>query len=884
MQVIVLTLAWFIAILAPTFSLGNHRADSLSVALRRCQSDTLRITLLLRKADAIQLADADSGLILTEQAIQLANNRIEMLQRRSSFWGRFLAADRRTAETANAYKQLCSAYKQKGIIYRNTRKYSKAIESFNSAIGIATKANNKQEVNASLLGIGLVYQRMNEIGKSDSILKRVVRASAEAGDSISLMKAYNNLGGLALSRNNYDSALIYFTKTHAIAKALNSKLFLSQSENNLGAIHYSKGNLNEALEYFRKSIALNQETGNERDLAFALSNLGLIYRKQGRYAESIEVLLRSQTILERSGNRVALASCYTNLGNAYSVKDLWEQSLQYYLKALAIDQELDNHYGQATSYLNLGVAYTRLRRISEALDTYRKGIEIQKKLDDREGLTKSYIGLGELYLQTVDHKLSKFYYDKAIKLVSAINNPSLNAEANIGYTRLLLSLGDFDGARTRANMALRFAHKSDETSRLVNSIELLAEIYERCGRYKEAYLYQLQGYKLLDSISKRSKNELIANVEASYIAENRQLELQTLSKERELQNMKLKENETRLKRQRAMLYLYLVGFVGMLLLGFIFFHQARHKKHINTLLSKQNREIQQKNEEITAQRDEIEAQRDEIEAQRNDIARQKAELEKLFTLQTDSILFAQQIQNAILPDSYVLHDNLKEHFVIYRPKDIVSGDFYWLSPIGGKIAITVADCTGHGVPGAMLSMLGASLLNEMTARPEEIDPGDLLTELRSYMIMSLWQRGLSGALVYGMDLAFCLYDPNTLELRYAGANIPVYIYTGDVNGYQLVELQPDKMPIAMSIRMNTFNTRTYQLKQGDRVYMLTDGFTDQLGGPNMKKYSLRRFKELIQSICHLPLTEQERIISDSLDQWRNGYQQIDDITVMAFVV
>ena len=555
--------------------------------------------------------------------------------------------------------------------------------------------------------------------------------------------------------------------------------------------------------------------------------------------------------------------------------------MTYFLKSLEIFEK-NNQTGNTTAYLNLGFIYTKLNKTPEALKSYQKSIEYQKKKGDNRGIVKSYIGLAELYRKIGDFQLSKFYLEKSLGAIDEFKDPSINAKIHLNYSQLYLITGEINKAQEHGNLALINAYKTDDTPLLMNTIELIAEVYEKNGKYKEAYLHQLQGYRLLDSISRKSKNELITSVEAYYIAEQRQHELEVLNKEKELQKLKIKEKEAIVMKQQILQYFYLAGFITVLILGFLLFRQAQHKKAVNIILKQQNQDIQQKNEEIIAQRDEIEAQRDEIEAQRNDITRQKEELEKLFQLQTDSILYARQIQNAILPESYVFKDNLPDSFVFYRPKDIVSGDFYWISPIGEKIGLAVADCTGHGVAGAMLSMLGSSLLNELTVKTEELDPGELLTDLRSYMVLSLWQRGLAGEQIVGMDLAFCLLDPKTLLLKYAGANNSIFICTKDDNhkDSQLIELLPDNMPISMSIRMNSFTTKTHQLKKGDSLYLFTDGFSDQFGGPNSKKYTNRRFKDFVLSVVQLPMSEQEKIFSEEFEKWKDKNLQTDDVTVL----
>ncbi|MFC2104964.1 7TM diverse intracellular signaling domain-containing protein, partial [Bacteroidota bacterium] len=267
-------------------------------------------------------------------------------------------------------------------------------------------------------------------------------------------------------------------------------------------------------------------------------------------------------------------------------------------------------------------------------------------------------------------------------------------------------------------------------------------------------------------------------------------------------------------------------------------------------------EIEQQKEEITAQRDEIEAQRDEIEAQRDLVMDQKEKIEEVNIELTDSIHYAKYIQNAILPQADFRKQLLPEHFIFFKPKNIVSGDFYWLTKVEERVVVAAADCTGHGVPGAFMSMLGVSFLNDVVNKEYITHPGVILRRLRKEVIHALQQKGEYGEQQDGMDIALCSIDFKNLELQFSGANNPLYIIRNkefesiqtttilENGAYNLYEIKGDTMPIAIHQRMDKFKMHEIQLLKGDCLYMFSDGFADQFGGKNGKKFKYKPFKEL----------------------------------------
>jgi serine phosphatase RsbU (regulator of sigma subunit) len=291
------------------------------------------------------------------------------------------------------------------------------------------------------------------------------------------------------------------------------------------------------------------------------------------------------------------------------------------------------------------------------------------------------------------------------------------------------------------------------------------------------------------------------------------------------------------------------------------------------LKDKVNRELDQKvqerTREIRDQKEEIESQRDEIEAQRDLVFAQKKEI-------TDSIGYAQRIQAAILPHKTYLDKLIPEYFVLYKPRDIVSGDFYWIKEVDSSIVIVVADCTGHGVPGAFMSMLGITLLNELFVEGRTNSPGEILGELRTKVKAMLVQEGNIRDQKDGMDMAIALINMEKKELQFAGAYNPLYL----IRQGELIELKGDKQPIGIHWEETKFKDHVVKLKENDSVYVFSDGYVDQYGGNDRKKFKTHKFKELLLSVQSKSMEKQKQEIENTFEAWRGNMEQIDDVCVV----
>jgi serine phosphatase RsbU (regulator of sigma subunit) len=327
------------------------------------------------------------------------------------------------------------------------------------------------------------------------------------------------------------------------------------------------------------------------------------------------------------------------------------------------------------------------------------------------------------------------------------------------------------------------------------------------------------------------------------------------------QDSKIKVQLEAIEKQKLILFFVLFALVLVSILGYNIYKGYKIKKEANI-------KLEEKNRTISLQKDEIEQQRDLAAAQRDQIAYQKQHI-------TDSIMYAKRIQTALIPSLELFSDKL-EHFVLYKPLAIVSGDFYWVSSQGNLQVIISADCTGHGVPGAFMSMLGVTMLNEIVNGKHILMPDQIIENLRQGIIKSLNQVAEEDSVKDGMDIAVCLVDFDKNKLWYAGANSPLYL----VRGTELAHYRADKMPVAIHYRMDPFNLHEIDIRKGDAFYIFSDGFADQFGGPKQKKFMSMQLREALVEMSGKPMLYQGERLNEIFEEWRGDSPQVDDVTLI----
>ncbi|MBL7937346.1 MAG: SpoIIE family protein phosphatase [Bacteroidia bacterium] len=392
---------------------------------------------------------------------------------------------------------------------------------------------------------------------------------------------------------------------------------------------------------------------------------------------------------------------------------------------------------------------------------------------------------------------------------------------------------------------------------------LLSKIYEKQGNYKDAYVMQILHKKMSDSLSNSENKRASIQKELQYEYEKKTTaDSLRIEADKKITDAKFKQEKT----QRYTLY---GGVFVLICVAFFIFNRLQITKKQNLIIENQKMEVELKNEEITHQKELVDEKQKEI---------------------IDSINYAKRIQQAVLTGEDVWNKVSKEHFILFKPKDIVSGDFYWAyNTPNNRSVFALADCTGHGVPGGFMSMLGNSFLNEIVVENKLFKANEILNKLRSKIISALEQKGGTQQ-KDGMDISLCVWNKLDNTLEFAGANNPLWLLrtvvsSSGVENKQLIEYKADKMPIGTYLEtVIPFSSVTIQLQPGDIIYLCTDGYADQFGGPKGKKY---KYKPLIDSLIKnapLSMAEQKKILEKAFHDWKLNYEQVDDVSVIGVKV
>ncbi|MCK5822440.1 MAG: tetratricopeptide repeat protein, partial [Bacteroidales bacterium] len=595
-------------------------------------------------------------------------------------------------------------------------------------------------------------------------------------------KIYNNLSDLFLYIS-VDSSLEKANKAKIFAEKTQNNFELANALYNIGICFYFKGELNSTLEYCKKAHKIFKEINKTEETANSLTMIGIVYYYQGNYYKTIESYQEALKIYEQEKNKKQIASLYNNIGNVYfdwaemfseyekcidKTSQNYKKSLEYFNKSLDIYLETKNEKGQASLYNNIANIYKATENYNEALDYYNKSIAIKKKFNDSKSIAISLSNIGSIYSIKKETKKALDYFYQSLSIYKKEENKN-------GLALVLNNIGDIYVKTNDENQAIKYLNESLEISKQINYNETIfliyksfSELYLNNKKYKKSLRYYKKYYTLKDSIFNKDSHKQITELQTQYDTEIKEKKIQILSKDQELQNIILKKQKT----HKLILF---SGIILFLFLSLYIFSQYREKKKTNLSLIEQKNEILDKNEDLSQQKEEILSQRDLIEEKSKNIEKAFATIEQKNKNITDSINYAQKIQTALLPPQHYLDNILNDYFILFKPKDIVSGDFYWVRQKENKIIVAVADCTGHGVPGAFMSILGTTFLNEINHLNSNIEANEILNILSRNLKETLHQTDIKYDTRDGMDIALYIIDTDKQTLQFSGAYNPLYL-------------------------------------------------------------------------------------------------------------
>ncbi|MFW5793007.1 MAG: tetratricopeptide repeat protein [Bacteroidota bacterium] len=744
-------------------------------------------------------------------------------------------------------EDICLIYSHIGDIYTYNNADS-AIFYFEKAIEIAEETNYEEGASQAIGNLGIVYHLQGETDIALEYYLEALTLREKLDDKEGLAVSYNNIGIIYQSQGSYALSMEFSEKSLDVNIELGDSIGMARSYNNIGNTYFYRGNYDKCIEYFFKALDIRDKINDLEGAAASYSNIGLVYQNQENYDNAVEYLLKAQEIYEELEDEKGLSVVFNNLGNIHSDNKNYDEAIDYHKKSLRIKENIGDSRGISSSYTNIGNVYRDQKKYDKAIAEYMKALNIDKKSGDLQGQAIIYTNIAELYTTLIDKS-------QGLELESNIN-------AAIEYGLKAYNIAIEIGALPVQN----------------NSAEKLQITYKKTGDYKKSLEFAEIYIATKDEMFNEEKTKALAEMQTKYETEKKQQEI-------EKQQLTIEKQEIDNRRQKNQRNFFIAGSVLMAMMVLVVYNGYRQKKRRNNIITEKNALLIEANEEIHAQKNEIEAQHDMVIKQKEHIEIQKTKIE-------DSIIYARRIQNAVLPKEQYAENLLGEHFVVFYPKDVVSGDFYWTTNVNEWTVVAVADCTGHGVPGAFMSMLGISFLNEIARKKEVNDPSKVLNALREAVIDALDQKSKKDSQKDGMDMSLIAINNKTNECHWAGAGIPLWILRkNDINKEfpdktQMIEvIKGNNMTLAISPKMNDFTCHKIDISKGDRVYMFSDGLVDQFGGPQGKKFMSKNLKTILANTANNTINEQHAEIEKALDEWMNpkegrSYNQIDDITMI----
>jgi serine phosphatase RsbU (regulator of sigma subunit) len=613
------------------------------------------------------------------------------------------------------------------------------------------------------------------------------------------------------------------------------------------------GNMDTATLLGNQGLALARQANYKRGEAGCNTAVGLVFWNEGNYTAALDYFLTSMKIDEKIGLKRGIGTNSVNIGNIYSDQQEYDEALKYYNIGLDIDEQSGDTIGLIILNENIGSCYEGKGDKAKALVYYYRSLEESKGAKYNPGIARNTSDIGAAYLRQGDYDAALRFLLEGEKLsrVSEDKSVLMTAEGNLGIT--YLKLKKYSEAEKALLNALALSDTIHSLQGYSDYGNYLSDVYSENGQWEKAYKAYAQYSTAKDSLVGLEKNKQITAKTLTYDFEKAKEKMQADQEKKDLIDAEEK------KGQRIILYaVSLVLLLVVLLAGFVF-RGYRQKQKANVLLDRKNQTIEQQKEKVDAAYAQLHEKHKEI---------------------TDSINYAKRIQQALFQDEEAnTLGNMPEHYIFFKPRDVVSGDFYWRYEKDGYCYIAAVDCTGHGVPGAFLTMLGSAFLNEICANGNMLAPGEVLNQLRDKILRELSSKG---EVKDGMDISLASLSPSKegKQMQWAGANNPLwYLQNGEIK-----EIPADKQPIGYQDGQKPFSTHKVELNKGDLVYLFTDGYADQFGGPNEKKFKYNQLKETLKSIAHLPMKEQKQKLGEVFDTWKGKQDQTDDVCIIVLKV
>jgi serine phosphatase RsbU (regulator of sigma subunit)/uncharacterized protein HemY len=664
-------------------------------------------------------------------------------------------------------------------------------------------------------------------------LEKKLKESFADSSRINLMNNLSyELQGIDPSR-----AMQYAQDALAIAEKVNYRSGKAYSLTNIANIYSNRGDYELSLEHYTRALQLRKEGKDKEGEGKSLLGIGNIYLQWGNYNKALEYYLQSLKISEELKDPLNAGFCLNNIGAVYYYQKNYVKALDCWLQASEKYHEVGDKNEMISCYNNMGNVYSEQAMPDKALEFFRLSLKLSTENGDKTQIAASHNNIGSLFVSQKKFTQALEEYFLAMKIYQELGDKENKALTLIFLGEVARKQHDYSKAVDCLDSALRISQDIGSKERIKLCYQELAYTYAASKDYENAYKnFQLYSEEK-DSLLNEASTKQVAEMQTKYDTEKKEKENQILKQTLDI-------HELTANRQRIIIYSVCILAFTLVLLAFFIYRGYREKKSANLILSEKSKIIEEQHKDIT-----------------------------------DSIIYAQRIQQAILPPDQMWYELLPDSFVLYKPKDILSGDFYWIERKQGHIFVAAADCTGHGVPGALMSVVNTNLLNKAVLEQNLIAPNAILDAVNHWLTIALHQSFNESAVRDGMDIALCSINIRTKRLQFAGAFNGAYVFKNDGS---FLELSGDKMPVGAFIeeKMQMFSATELAMEAGDRIFLFSDGYADQFGGPSGKKLKYKKLKQYISDSLSMPMEEQKKYLDLKFTEWKGGHEQVDDVLIV----
>ncbi|MBA3663440.1 MAG: tetratricopeptide repeat protein [Bacteroidetes bacterium] len=664
--------------------------------------------------------------------------------------------------------------------------------------------------------------------------------------------ATNNMAFVADAEGNVDKCVDLYKQALRLREEIKDTNAIGNTLFNLGSLYKSTGRTDEAFAVFHKALKFLRLKKNKMGMSKCYFALGEFYLGRGKISESISCLDSSLKISTEINDRSSIASALTGLGTIQGELGDTKKELEYLNRCLKIQEELNDPFGLSFTYNNLGFVYNSFNDHLKAKECYEKSRQYAEAVNEWAAVARADNNLANICYELKDTVRALELYKKSIEIYDKIKDETGKSMTLINLGKIKFYQGKISEGRKYLEQAHEMGSRIGFAEALRKSSEVLSSLYAGENNYKQAYLMHREFKQLSDSMFSRE------NKKASY---KHQVKLEFEKKETETKLIESAKREKiealaneKQKRSAIIITAISLGLVLMGLLAVFIFRGYRQKQKANTLLEEKNILIEQQKELVEEKQKEI----------------------------LDSIHYAKRIQSAILASEEDIKQHFENSFLFYKPKDIVAGDFYFYEATATHAFYAAADCTGHGVPGALVSVVCSNALTRCVNEFRLADPGKILDKARELVLDTLKKSGEN--VKDGMDISLLAKDLSKNKYSWAGANNPLWYIKGIEDARRLEEIVANKQPIGLTENPLPFKTHELAVSPGDIVFLFTDGYADQFGGPKGKKFKYKQLEELLIKNAGHPLISQKENLSQAFDDWKGELEQVDDVCIIGILI